>query len=292
MTVTVDIKGGIGNQIFQIACALEYSSRYNNKLILAKNLINTNKHQHNDINKTLSVIKILFPDIEIIDYIDTKSYSIYEEKMDEAFKYIDINKYFKENNKNTDNILLIGYFITEKYFPSKLLCNIVPSNMQNISNTISDFSNMYFIHIRLGDYVNSRLHSMNLEKYYTYCINKIKEKDGMAKFIICTNEYSENLYNYINNFPKNNTYILQDSKNDEMDTLYIMSSCKGAICANSTLSWLGAYFQKDKNMNKDKGFIFMPYPWINFINGYNKNNIMDVYPKWTQVYDITTNSLM
>ena len=41
---------------------------------------------------------------------------------------------------------------------------------------------------------------MNLEKYYTYCINKIKEKDEMAKFIICTNEYSENLYNYINNF--------------------------------------------------------------------------------------------
>ncbi len=62
-----------------------------------------------------------------------------------------------------------------------------------------------------------------------------------------------------------------------------MSSCKGGICSNSTLSWLGSYFQKNKEKNKE--YIFMPYPWVNFIYDFNKDNIMDVYPEWVTIFD-------
>ena len=33
----------------------------------------------------------------------------------------------------------------------------------------------------------------------------------------------------------------------------------------------------------------MPYPWVNFVNGFINDNIKDVYSEWTQIYD-TINS--
>ena len=290
--ISINIKGGLGNQIFQVLCALGYKNKSNKTLILANNLINTNVHQYNDKEITILTLKKIFPDIEFINNVDTTHFYKYNEKYNEAFKYNDIEI------QNT-NILLNGYFISEKYFPDEFL-DLYNYHIEQTSNTIkyntltNNFQNTYFIHIRLGDYVNHNLYTINLIEYYNYCINKIKEQDILAKFIICTNEYGSNFNNYINNFPKNNEYIIQDINNDALDTLYIMSSCKGGICSNSTLSWLGSYFQKNKNKNKNKNkeFIFMPYPWVNFINGFTKDNIMDVYPKWCQIYDTITNDII
>ena len=282
--ISVVIKGGLGNQIFQILCALGYSYKTNNKLIIAKNLIHPNQHQNNDKELTVSILNKLFPEIEIIENLDTKEFYKYNET-NSCFEYT--NFYIKEETKN---ILFNGYFINEKYFPYTFNYCIEKSlNTSKYDDLIDKFENIYFIHIRLGDYVNNTFYNINLTEYYSYCINKIKEQDNLAKFIICTNEYGYNLAAYINNFPKNNDYIIQDENNDALDTLYIMSSCQGGICSNSTLSWLGAYFQNKIN---NKEFIFMPYPWVQFIHGFNKENTIDVYPKWTQVYDTFTNKLI
>ena len=286
--ISIIIRGGLGNQIFQVLCALGYKYNYNKKLILANNLIHTNTHQHNNKEITLLTLKKIFPTIEFVNHLDTSQFYIYNEKNNEAFNYTTIEK-------QDNNILLYGYFISEKYFPESFLdlCNdyCIEQTPTTIKyNTLTNnFENTYFIHIRLGDYVNHNLYTIHLFDYYNYCINKIKEQDPLAKFIICTNEYGSNFDNYINNFPKNNDYIIQDINNDALDTLYIMSSCKGGICSNSTLSWLGSYFQKNKNKNKD--FIFMPYPWINFINGFTHDNTSDVYPKWCQIYDTIHNNI-
>ena len=37
----------------------------------------------------------------------------------------------------------------------------------------NDFEHTYFIHIRLGDYVNNNFYTINLIEYYNYCINNI-----------------------------------------------------------------------------------------------------------------------
>ena len=293
--ISVVLNGGLGNQIFQILCALGYSYKTNNKLILAKNLIYLNQHQHCDKELTVSTLNKLFPDIEIIENLDTKDFYKYNETWS-IFAYTDIHI-----NQNINNILFNGYFINEKYFPDKFnYCIDKSVNTSKYDDLTHKFENTYFIHIRLGDYVNHFFHYVNLREYYNYCINKIKEKDSLAKFIICTNEYGSKLDAHINNFPKNNEYIIQDKNDDALDTLYIMSECKGGICANSTLSWLGVYFQNkkinDNKINDNKinngEFIFMPYPWVQFVIGYNKENIIDVYPKWSQIYDTFTNKLI
>lgn len=282
--LTIDIKGGLANQIFQIGTILGYCEKYSKNLILSKNHILKNTHQSYD--KTITVINKLFPYIKIVDNLCTDKYYIFNEKVEDAFKYNPICN----NTINTlDNILLKGYFINQEYLPKIFNCFISPTNcMLKYKNKLDNFNNTYFIHIRLGDYVNNNLYNIKLNDYYTYCINKIKEQNNNARFIICTNEYGINLDNYTNNFPKDIDYIIQDNTDDELDTLYIMSSCKGGICSNSSLSWIGIYFQQ----NKDKNYIYMPYPWLNFLNGYTHDNTINIYPEWTQVYNTINNNIM
>ena len=295
--LTIKITGGIGNQLFKIISALGFCEKYNKKLILSKTNIINNPHENKEI--TINNIKTLFPEIKIVDDLDISNYYIYKEES--AFYYTDIKIDI------TKNILLEGYFINENYFPESLPESVIYTIKSSISvktfkykTLTNNFENTYFIHIRLGDYINHNLYNIKLNEYYNYCITKIKEQDSLAKFIICTNEHGPNLDKYINTFPKEIDYIIQDSNNTALDTLYIMSSCKGGISSNSTLSWLGIYFQKnrksvsdnDKDKDNDKKYIFMPYPWVNFINGFNKNNISDIYPKWSQIYDTITNKII
>jgi hypothetical protein len=53
-----------------------------------------------------------------------------------------------------------------------------------------------------------------------------------------------------------------------------MANCAGAICANSSLSWLGAFFQK-----RAKGMVYMPSKWI------NGKTTDDLYPSWATIVD-------
>ena len=318
--ISIIIRGGLGNQIFQVLCALGYKYKYNDKLILANNLIHSNTHQHHNKEMTLFTLKKVFPELNIIDHLNISSYYHYKEKNAEAFNYTNIyneltntlNNSNNSNNSNntnleTMNIVLDGYFISEKYFEIPLKCCIEPTPKTNYCKEIThNFENTYFIHIRLGDYVNHKLYTIHLNNYYNYCINTIIAHNPLAQFIICSNEYGSNLDNYINKFPldKNKNkinYIIQDKTNDALDTLYIMKSCKGGICSNSTLSWLGAYFQQLENNenninNNEKNFnnklIFMPYPWVNFVNGFINANIKDVYPEWTHIYDTINNNIL
>ena len=300
--LSIKIYGGLGNQLFKIISSLGFCEKYNKTLLLSKNNIVENSHENKET--TITNIKKLFPDITIVNDVDTTHFHTYRENGVFCYTNFDIDK-DRDINKN---ILLDGYFITERYFPESLPESVIYSinsietvNTVNYKTMTSDFENTYFIHIRLGDYINNYFYSINLIDYYNYCINKIKEQDNLAKFIICTDEHGLNLDKYITNFPKEIDYIIQDLNNNALDTLYIMSSCKGGISSNSTLSWMGLYFQKERLKHKNiqqhkhddnKDYIFMPYPWVKYSEGYNEDNTRDVYPKWVQLYDTITNKII
>ena len=57
-----------------------------------------------------------------------------------------------------------------------------------------------------------------------------------------------------------------------------MSQCSGGICANSTLSWMGAYILHLKNMSQ----LYMPSVWGNSKN----NEYLGIYPKWVIVLPV------
>lgn len=114
-----------------------------------------------------------------------------------------------------------------------------------------------FIHVRGGDYVGHPVHHVNLTHYYAEAIKAV----NAPHYYIFTNDpaYLET-QSWIQELP--HTIVHEN----EVDSLYLMSKCaKGAICANSTFSWWGAFLNVDRP-------ITMPSKWFNdpeyYIQGY------------------------
>jgi hypothetical protein len=284
----VMIQGGLGNQLFQLAYGIKMAEKYNKKLMLNENTIIPNYHQNNDINITLDTIKTIFPNISICkNKLLIQEFYLFKEEKNDCFLCIEnkLEKCFDIYN----NVVLQGYFINYKYIPKNIFenINITPKDI-NLLNF--DFKDVYFIHIRLGDYLKNKMYLINLKSYYNYWINKILSLNNKAIFYICTNQYDDHLQNYIKDFPKNMKYKIQDRTHNDSDTLYIMSSCCGAICANSTLSFMGSVLQKTK---KNKENIYMPYPFVNFTDGFNETNVTrEMYPDWCTIYNTLNDKIM
>jgi len=238
------IRNGLGNRIFQVLAALGYAEKYNKIVVLCESLSINGEILHE--KDTDIYIKQLFPLIKWVNnytrYID------YKEKGD-PWSYYEI-PYF-----NT-NVLLHGHYQNELYFPSS-------SMIPNIRTAY--YKNTYFVHIRAGDYLSLRAWSFDLTEYYKKCFN-ILGKD--VKYIVFSND---NIYakKYMSNFDIK--YTISD-KTNQLDTLIEMANCAGGICANSTFSWMGAFFQGDK-----RGQVFMPGTWK---KGYDCSGI---YPEWVSI---------
>ena len=246
--VSVYLQGGFANRVFQVLAALQYSKEHNKQFIVYKTNIYANPHEKD----TDIYIYKLFPDIangtglvryqHILDYIKT------------PFTYTNI-PYFD------GNLLLKGYFQSEKYFPS---------NVPDISTTY--YTNTYFIHIRAGDYLTNPYHYICLKQYYKRCIDLIRTKDPLSIFLVFSNDNT-----YAKKYMAE--YDIQYTISDitiAYYTLIEMANCSGGICANSSFSWLGGYFQKGH-----RGIVCMPSKWIN-----NNFPTTDLYPPWATVVDI------
>ena len=293
------INGGLGNQLFKIGAAISLAREYNRELIISKVHFIPNGHQ--PANKTMQTLEKLFnkPEmpLRIIDGNIPDGHFVYKAGETESFQYVDLlTRISKDIIQGSGNILLDGYFINPLYLPDdypNLISITHTRTTKGLTHEYGDFHNTYFIHIRLGDYVGNKLYHISLESYYIDCITRIKNANPAAIFIVCTNEYSKTLEKYLKPIRRITDFTLQSNKDDELDTLYIMSRCRGGICANSTLSWFGCYFQQSRiNSYTDleaHPYIYMPYPWVNkTFHGFTDENTSDIYPPWATVYNTIT----
>ena len=173
------------------------------------------------------------------------------------------------------NVIIDGYRQSFKYFPTNppALHITVPNN--NLYNNVNK-EHIYFLHIRLGDYINT-VFEIDLKKYYRHCINKIIEIDSQAEFFVLSNELEKAKQYVQTNIPiLANITKYFDTSTNRLDTLYYMNQSKGGICSNSTFSWIGAF----SIQNKNKDLIFIPKPWFNYVP-----DDAEIYPDWATIVD-------
>jgi hypothetical protein len=247
--VSVKLMGGIGNRIFQVLAALGYSEKFQKRCVISRsNISNGYKPHEQNLDNMISKI---FPNVTFVDTL--QSITVLNETT--QFTYTPLTSCLT-------NVLLTGYFQNERYFPSdKLIPSIKTSH----------YPNTYFFHIRAGDYLTTNEFNIDLVEYYKNCISTLASN---VKYIVFSDD-NEYAINYMKQF--NVDYILLD-KTDQLEILIEMANCEGGICANSSFSWLGAFFQ-----DKTLGERFMPSLWI------KGKDCSGVYPKWTTV--ISTNSV-
>ena len=222
------LSDGLGNRLFQFACAKNYSEKYNIPLVFfLPRCAPTNHGKFDTLFK-------LFPDVPVIE--TNESWYEIDEPIDKHFEYSPIQKSDKQH------VVIRGYRQNYNYFDSLYVnfSNIISLERQNelLHKYIKPHS--FFIHVRLGDFRILPHHQINLPKYLIMACTKIPSD---CNVIIFSDE--PELVKELFNFP--HTLC---SESDEVETLFLMSKCtKGAIVANSTFSFWGAYLAHQNNEN-------------------------------------------
>jgi len=266
--ISVDIMGGLGNQLFQIMTAFAYSKKYRNPLIIERkshspSCTYRNVYWNNfldGLQKYLTNDKIGFP--------------VYNEK---SFEYNELPKI-----SSTDDIKLCGYFQSYKYFDEykrEFLAEIDwCAKRDEVKSKITDVNpgDMVSLHFRIGDFKNLENHPIMPMEYYINAIKYIEARESNVKILYFCEEddISFVLNNYINPLRtifENITFTQTKNKLEDWEQMIAMSLCKHHIIANSTFSWLSAYLADDN----DKKLICYPDIWF---NSALINNTGDLFP--------------
>jgi hypothetical protein len=249
--VTVNLSGGLGYWIFKILAGLGYADRFKKKFILCRNYITYGTKGYE--KQLESKITRIFPELSFVDYL-TNTKAIYELK----------EMTYSPLPLHNSNVVLRGNFNDSRYFPNN---SLIP----DIRTTY--YPDTYFIHIRAGDYQKTKDLDIELKQYYSNCFFLLHSS---IKYIVFSDD---NLFaqHYMEQFNINYTLC---KKEDPVEALIEMANCAGGICANSTFSWLGGFFQ-----GETRGQIFMPSTWIK----YKEHG--GIYPSWATVVPVK-NSLV
>jgi len=251
--ISCNLKGGLGNQMFQIAATVSLSIENNDNFGFQFDKCSTSyqgfaapKYQKNFFRNIPS----------IGDYNFKKFY------VEQKFSYVEI-PYEKD-------LLLDGYFQSEKYFEkNKLFIKNLFYIDENLKKLVTDkfnfdLSEVTTVHIRRGDYLNNpNFHTVCEPDYYNKAINYI----GEGKFVFISDDIEWVKQNF-----KSNNFFYSDLGDDILDFMLLTLS-KNNIISNSTFSWWGAYLNSNLITN-----VIAPKKWFGFLG---PQDTEDLYPnKW------------
>lgn len=248
--VTCKLKGGLGNQLFQIATVCNLAMENNDSYVFNFEDCYT-PMQGFQSSKYKETIYNNFH--EINNLVGNNFY------VEPTFEYKQI--------PYSNNIILDGYFQSEKYFYNNKDNIVKLFDLNYKSDEICKFLEQIpkpvtSVHIRRGDYL-PYTHIVNAlnEKYYLETIQIINDKT--QSFLM----FSDDITWVKEKYKLKNVYFSEF--NDELCDLILMSKCDNNIIANSTFSWWGAYLNKNKNKT-----VLSPKIWFNPSSGINDKDII------------------
>ena len=238
--------GGLGNQIFNIVSAWVAAKVHGCPLYLP--IQDTSRNHHSQEDYTRTVLRFFGVPLSMTqaDAIATLGYSAWG------------NPGFAHWSPSllSPGTVLGSYF---QYYPPlapfeseirKLLFKGLPETERK--------PHAAFLHIRRGDYLGiSHIHYVQTMQYYTKALQLLSETASFEHLYILSDDIQ---------WAKQQTWLVADYvktifvETNEVDSLAIMASCQaGAICANSTFSWWGAFLGAYGARNP----VIVPKRWIN-----------------------------
>ena len=279
--IIINLFGGLGNQLFQLAAAYKLAKIKGKKIFIDDSLLNHFKSNHQQTN-----LQDIF-DFKFKKKKDNNFLKIFIKKLILKFNflsnfqnfYVTEFNYFKIINHDFKEIEMLGYWQNLNFFISHI--NEIKKLFKfrfikvdvNLLNMISH-SNSVSLHVRRGDYVSSQ-NSVNFAlpiDYYLRAVKKISLKKKKLIFFIFTDDKKWVRINFLNKF-KDYDFNLISTGEDYKD-FFLMNKCKHHIISNSTFSWWAAFLNNNKNK-------LVLYPSIWFKNKMKAPEIFDY--KWIKV---------
>lgn len=281
--IIVNLRGGIGNQMFQYACGRALALRsgdLNLKLDIeglyrAKNIRDTHR-EYGLCNFSIKAEIISSKEAREFKYPFGFYSKLYKLVLQKVFRQYYVS-FVPRILKLRGNVYLDGYFQSEKYFKDfekeireDLKPNFVSASAIEFAKKIRDSQGSVSVHVRRGDYVGHKVFGgICDEKYYEEALNKIKSLIGKSTFFVFSNDISwvkKNIF-----FPEETFYISSEKLLDH-EEVFLMSQCSNNIIANSSFSWWAAWL--NDNPNK---IIIAPKKWAHGL--YNKYKLRNIIPK-------------
>jgi hypothetical protein len=270
--ISINIMGGLGNQLFQIFATLTHAL-------------------NNSLKPIFPYAEILHAETPRKTYWNTflktlKPYTTTNRQIKNYPQYKEPHFHFAPIPAFSKNIKLYGYFQSPKYFESQYHTITELINLTEQRNEIKNEFQYLFnnhttsIHFRRDDYkLYPDCHPLLTCQYYENALkHTLKDTNNNTILWFCQKEDTEEVQEIINELTKKFTYefVHVDGEIDDWKRMLLMSCCKDNIIANSTFSWWGAYF----NTNPDKTVCY-PQTWF----GPRLNhNTKDLCPNnWNQI---------
>ena len=262
--ITIQIKGGIGNQLYQVTTVYAHAKKHNLKFVLNYNLeFGAMQGQHpkiyrNSFYKNFETTEVPFniacrePSFAYkpLPFLGIEHDVVYE-------GYYQSWKYFDSVDQDELNKLYhFGNNLSEKC--DKGLTAL--KKKHNVDKIVG-------VHIRRGDYYrNPDIFNIVKKDYY----DKAKEHfDKDTLFVYCTDDLNQVRKEF--KFDEKNVLANGSS---ELEDLYVLSQCDSLIMGNSSFSAWGGYLGKKKEK------IFCPKKWFEY-KGPPTDDLVD--PNWVQV---------
>lgn len=287
MMIIIKYRGGLGNQMFQYAFGLAMQKRYPEAEIKAdiSHYHMLNEHNGFELEKVfhLSVPQIENAELKRISpyYVPSKAYAYLPKKIRQMiarnlqYKYYEIQKkkksevYYKQEYHNTyekevfslstdRDWYLDGLWQDIRYFREcenevrtafqfKNESAFNPFDTECLSQIMN--SNSVGIHVRRGDFVNSKFDICTMD-YYKDAVRKVLEQIEMPQFFLFTDdrEYVEKEFAWLE--PK---IIIKHSIEESILDMEMLSNCHHKIISNSTFAFWSAWLG-----NRQDGLIIAP----------------------------------
>jgi hypothetical protein len=257
--VIPSVMGGLGNQLFILIASFIAHKIHNCPLYIFDNPLPNNKHNKNNFNYNETIFKyfgIHIPytlDNALRNFLLHGGYHIHNMTHDNGFK-----------RWNPDSMppgtITSSYY---QYYPTmqpyeKEIRELMLKGLNEHANKhiLHSTESSAFLHIRRGDYLNNpNMHYIQSLEYYQSAINILLSKKNITKIYIFSDDIE--WVRSISLFQKPLFELV--NSDDELYSLHLMSQCKGgAICANSTFSWWGAFLGAYSERNP----VIIPQKWI------------------------------
>ena len=256
--VTGHLTGGIGNRLFQHAAAAGLAEKWSIPFVFyLPECGPTNHGAFENIFK-------LFPRVPQINN------KVVVERLAEPTNGVFTYTAFPE--KQTSSYVSIdGWRQTELYFPKDGLFpdfdSAVPKERREALlqefdiDTAEKKQNTWLLHVRLGDYKVLPHHQIDMNDYYTKAVKYIPSGSRVFLFSDEIGTYGMILQGFLR---EKGVDAISVNIPDELETLYMMSQCLGgAVVANSTFSWWGAYFARKHHPDPKSYIAIYPGMWGN-----------------------------
>lgn len=237
--ISAKLKGGLGNQLFQIATVYALAMDNNDDCAFNFNMKPIMQGNGAWVYKTN-----IYSKLKELPENWKSSFIFLERELEHNYQYQTI-PYHK-------NMIIDGYFNQQYFNHRKKEIVDLFKNQETISKIRGQFKNSVSIHVRRGDYLKLSMFYVQLGMdYYNKALSLLDKKTQIDRIYVmsdginwCKQNFKDDRIEFIEGFP------------DFID-LYIMSQCTNNILANSSFSWWGTYL----NENPDK-IVYCPEKWF------------------------------